>query len=55
MEVRDPVCDMLVDDETAPEHSTCEGTTYYFCGVSCKEAFDQNPEHYIAEIPQSSR
>jgi YHS domain-containing protein len=46
---------MMLDDETAPEKSTYEGTTYYFCGRSCKKEFDQNPEHYLAEIPQSTR
>lgn len=55
MEVRDPVCGMLLDDKTAPESSTYEGTTYYFCSTSCKEAFDLNPEEYLTEIPQSSR
>ena len=55
MEVRDPVCGMMLDDETAPETSTYEGTTYYFCGLSCKKVFDQNPEQYVAEIPQSTR
>jgi YHS domain-containing protein len=55
MEVRDPVCGMILDDETAPEQSTYEGTTYYFCGESCKNEFDQDPARYVAEIPQSSR
>jgi Cu+-exporting ATPase len=55
MEVRDPVCGMLLDDKTAPEQSTYHGTKYYFCSESCKEAFDLTPEEFVAEIPQSSR
>jgi Cu+-exporting ATPase len=55
MEVRDPVCGMKLDDKTAPENSTYDGTTYYFCSLDCKEAFDLHPEEYTSEIPQSSR
>jgi len=55
MEVHDHVCGMLLDDKTAPEQSTYEGTTYYFCSTSCKHTFDQRPELYAADIPQSTR
>ena len=55
MEIRDPVCGMIVDDETAPEQSIHDGTIWYFCSRNCKKAFDQNPEEYVAEAPQSSR
>ena len=44
----DPVCKMKVDEATAKWTSEYKGQTYYFCSPGCKEAFDQNPEHYLA-------
>jgi YHS domain-containing protein len=55
MEVRDPVCGMQLEDDTAPETSVHDGTTYYFCSATCKQMFDQHPEYYLSEIPQSMR
>ena len=49
MQVKDPVCGMMVDDQTAPARSTYQGKTYYFCGQDCKEQFDANPGKYTAE------
>jgi Cu+-exporting ATPase len=43
---RDPVCDMEVDPKLAPK-SEFQGHTYYFCSLSCKQAFDDNPTEYI--------
>ena len=43
---RDPVCDMEVDPKTAPK-SEYQGHTYYFCSLSCKQAFDDNPQEYV--------
>jgi Cu+-exporting ATPase len=42
---RDPVCDMEVDPKTAPK-SEFQGRTYYFCSLSCKQTFDDNPKEY---------
>ncbi len=44
----DPVCKMQVDETTAVAKSEYRGTTFYFCARSCKEAFDRNPEKYLA-------
>ena len=44
--VRDPVCDMEVDPQTAPK-SEFQGQTYYFCSLACKQAFDENPKEYV--------
>ena len=52
---RDPVCGMEVTHETAQARSEYGGTTYYFCSIECKEAFDQEPEKYVGhseEIPR---
>ncbi len=37
--VRDPVCGMEVDPETAPVSLQWEGQTYYFCCDSCLRRF----------------
>ena len=43
----DSVCKVGVDESNPPggkaEHM---GTTYYFCGPGCKEAFEKNPGQY---------
>jgi len=48
MQVRDPVCGMVLDDVTAPARSFYQGKTYYFCAESEKTEFDQNPERYVS-------
>jgi len=48
-QVIDPVCDMMVDTETAQYTSDYEGTTYYFCGAGCKRAFDKNPTEFVGK------
>jgi YHS domain-containing protein len=47
--VRDPVCGMEVDPNTATEAVEYKGKTYHFCGPSCKEAFEKDPERYLPE------
>ncbi|MBP2030808.1 YHS domain-containing protein [Methanohalophilus levihalophilus] len=44
IEVKDPVCGMKIDKRTAKFKSEYEGKTYYFCSLSCKKKFDENPE-----------
>ena len=43
---KDPVCGMQVDEANARWKSDYMGTTYYFCGPGCKQAFDRNPAKY---------
>jgi len=45
----DPVCGMAVDDRTAHQTSTYQGTTYYFCCEECKRKFDKNPQQYLSK------
>jgi Cu+-exporting ATPase len=45
----DPVCKMEVEEDKAAATSDYKGQTYYFCAVGCKQAFDQDPEKYLAE------
>lgn len=46
-QVKDVVCGMTVDTETAQHKSEYKGQTYYFCSASCKREFDQDPESYL--------
>ena len=60
MEIIDPVCKMIIEDEDAAGTSTHGEHAYYFCSNSCKEKFDKNPDSFlgeetpsvIAEIPE---
>jgi P-type Cu+ transporter len=45
MQVKDPVCGMMVDDATATK-STYQGKAYYFCSDQCKKTFDANPAKF---------
>lgn len=45
----DPVCKMEVDEDKASATSEYKGKKYYFCAPGCKQAFEQDPEKYIAE------
>lgn len=46
--VKDVVCGMDVDPDTAPANSVYGGQTYYFCAVGCKKDFDEAPQKYLA-------
>jgi uncharacterized protein len=37
----DPICGMRVNPATAAAHRRRDGRAYYFCGMGCAEAFDQ--------------
>jgi YHS domain-containing protein len=47
MEVIDPVCKMKLDEKDARFESKYKGKTYYFCALSDKKKFDENPEKYF--------
>jgi len=38
---------MQVNEAKAAGTSEYHGKTYYFCAVSCKRKFDENPEKYL--------
>lgn len=44
----DAVCKMQVDKGKAKFTSKYKGKEYYFCSLSCKKEFDENPEKYIS-------
>ena len=43
----DPVCGMKVDQRTA-RSSAYEGSTFFFCSVSCQQTFDAEPKAILA-------
>ncbi len=45
--VVDPVCGMQVDERSARFQIEHQGTRYYFCSASCKQAFARNPGKYV--------
>ena len=50
--VRDPVCGMTPNRETAKakgNHTSHNGTDYYFCCGGCKTKFEADPEKYLAK------
>ena len=42
----DPVCEMVVDPQTA-RSADVRGKTYYFCAPGCKNAFEAAPAKYL--------
>ena len=44
---RDPVCGMEVDPKAAQWQCIYHGETYYFCSLSCRETFEEEPESYL--------
>jgi Cu+-exporting ATPase len=49
--VKDVVCGMMIDPETAAATSEYGGATYYFCAAGCKTDFDASPEKYLGAQP----
>ena len=47
MVVIDPVCKMKLEEKDARFKSEYKGKMYYFCALSDKRKFDENPEKYI--------
>ena len=46
---KDPVCGMQVDPKAAPNKSSHQGKTYYFCSPACQQTFEKNPGRYAAK------
>src|SRR5512138_616945 len=49
--VKDPVCHMDVDPNTAAGKYEYKGTTYYFCNPRCLERFRADPDKYLIQEP----
>ena len=46
----DPICNMTVNVAESRYHSNYNGTTFYFCCLSCKEKFEQAPNSYSLPV-----
>lgn len=46
--VHDEVCGMDIDAADAAARVEYEGTTYYFCGEGCRQAFETDPGRYAS-------
>ena len=53
--VKDVVCGMEIDPETAAATSEYRGVTYYFCAESCKQEFDANPGKFVNGAPAAGQ
>lgn len=47
--VKDPVCGMTVDPQTAKYHADHDGRSYHFCSARCHEKFVADPPAYLGE------
>ncbi len=46
-QLKDPVCRMTVDAETAKHRAEHAGQTYYFCSAGCRTKFVADPARYL--------
>lgn len=44
--IKDPVCNMMVDEKKAKFISEVGGRKAYLCSAMCKSNFDNNPKKY---------
>ncbi|MEN6457920.1 MAG: YHS domain-containing protein [Thermoguttaceae bacterium] len=51
----DPVCKMDVSTKDAKQISRHQGETYYFCGSTCKNKFDKEPERYVGPTKSATK
>lgn len=47
-QVKDPVCGMIIDSDSAAATAQHEGATVFFCSTGCKHQFEGDPERYAA-------
>ena len=47
MTFRDPVCGMVLNEETAKFKITYEGETYHFCSLTCKKKFKRHAIKFV--------
>ena len=47
MSLRDPVCGMVLNEDTAKFKITYEGETYHFCSLACKKRFRRHATKFV--------
>ena len=50
-EVRDPICDMMVDPATTPHKAVYRGETFHFCSDWCVKKFESDPAAFAGGAP----
>lgn len=45
--VKDPVCGMEIQEDSAAARETYQGETWYFCSESCHSKFQADPAQYV--------
>jgi YHS domain-containing protein len=53
--VKDPVCGMTINSESAKARRDVKGQTYYFCSSECAASFDTDPDRYAPPAPADAR
>ena len=54
MHIKDPVCGMEIDPQSAFASRQAKGQTFYFCSENCVKQFDASPEKYVTVIPSAT-
>ena len=44
--LKDPVCGVTIEDNTARYRAQFKGKPYYFCSFECESSFKEHPESY---------
>lgn len=52
--VKDPVCGMTIEPQTAKYKTSYKEHDYYFCAENCLTKFKADPEKYLAPFVTSS-
>ncbi|MFQ5343758.1 MAG: heavy metal translocating P-type ATPase, partial [Anaerolineae bacterium] len=52
--VKDPVCGMEIEEQTAAATRSVDGTTYYFCSDHCAAQFDAAPAEFVVKAPPAT-
>lgn len=53
--VKDVVCGMDIDVDSASSKSDYQGQNYYFCSLDCKTKFDAAPESILRESEEKGK
>ena len=53
--VKDPVCGMTINSESAKARTERNGQTYYFCSSECAAEFAADAERYVPHVPVSDQ
>lgn len=54
IQVKDPVCEVMVDPETAGAHTSYESHEVYFCSQACKREFEKEPAPYAHKLKRQN-